>query len=159
MTNADRIRRMTDVELAYFLVTTSCSICCDHPLNCGFDCASLYTIKSEKIEQEEKSMDEYGTGNRLIDADAFSEQYGNYYAEQGQAEGFIGTVGELIAKQPTVEAKPVRHGRWIEDRTDVICSSCGCRYNGELFCMSHEDGAFSHCPKCGAELDGGDDNG
>ena len=44
------------------------------------------------------------SGSRLIDADAFSEQYGNYYAEEGPAEGFIGTVGELIAKQPTIEA-------------------------------------------------------
>lgn len=51
MTNADRIRQMTDEELAYFMKTTSCSICCDHPLNCGFDCASLYTIKAEKTEQ------------------------------------------------------------------------------------------------------------
>ena len=49
--NGDRIRQMTDEELAYFLTTTSCSICCDHPLNCGFDCASLYTIKAEKTEQ------------------------------------------------------------------------------------------------------------
>lgn len=46
---------------------------------------------------------------RLIDADSFSEQYGNYYAEQGPANGFIGTVGDLIAKQPTIEAQPV----WI----------------------------------------------
>ena len=44
------------------------------------------------------------SGNRLIDADAFTEKYGNYYAEEGTAEGFIGTVGELIAKQPTIEA-------------------------------------------------------
>lgn len=44
------------------------------------------------------------SGSRLIDADAFSEQYGNYYAEQGTAEGFIGTVGDLISKQPTIEA-------------------------------------------------------
>lgn len=46
MTNADKIRAMTDEELAYFLTTTSCSICCDHPLNCGFECASLYEIKA-----------------------------------------------------------------------------------------------------------------
>lgn len=51
LTNGDRIRQMTDEELAYFLTTTSCSICCDHPLNCGFDCASLYTIKAKKTEQ------------------------------------------------------------------------------------------------------------
>ena len=44
------------------------------------------------------------SGSRLIDADAFTEKYGNYYAEEGPAEGFIGTVGELIAKQPTIEA-------------------------------------------------------
>ena len=57
MTNAERIRNMTDAELAYFLKTTSCSICCDHPLNCGFECASLYTIKAEKTEQEVRSDD------------------------------------------------------------------------------------------------------
>lgn len=62
---------------------------------------------------------------------------------------------ELQAANPSgvLEITFVRHGRWIEDRTDVICSSCGCRYNGGLFCMSHEDDAFSRCPKCGAKLD------
>ena len=30
---------------------------------------------------------------RPIDADTFTEQYGNYYAEEGTAEGFIVTVG------------------------------------------------------------------
>lgn len=44
------------------------------------------------------------SGSRLIDADAFTEKCGNYYTEEGPAEGFIGTVGELIAKQPTIEA-------------------------------------------------------
>ena len=56
---------------------------------------------------------------RLIDANAFSEQYGNYYAEQEPEDGFIGTVGELIDKQPTIESEPVRHGRWIRD---TFCS-------------------------------------
>lgn len=41
---------------------------------------------------------------RPIDANAFSEQYGYYYAEEGPEEGFIGTVSELIAQQPTIEA-------------------------------------------------------
>lgn len=38
------------------------------------------------------------SGRRQIDADAFSEQYGNYYAEEGTEDGFIGTVGDLIAE-------------------------------------------------------------
>ena len=41
--------------------------------------------------------------SRLIDADAFKEKYGDYYAEEEPAEGFIGTVGQLIDNAPTVE--------------------------------------------------------
>lgn len=40
---------------------------------------------------------------RYIDADAFKEKYGDYYAEEGTTEGFIGTVGQLIDNAPTVE--------------------------------------------------------
>ena len=40
---------------------------------------------------------------RPIDADAFNEKYGNYYAEEGPEEGFIGTVGQLIDNAPTIE--------------------------------------------------------
>ena len=40
---------------------------------------------------------------RYIDADAFKEIYGNYYAEEGTAQGFIGTIGQLIDNAPTVE--------------------------------------------------------
>jgi hypothetical protein len=101
---------------------------------------------------------------RLIDANAFSEQYGNYYAEQGPAEGFIGTVGDLIDKQPTIEGEPVRHGRWIPTEYDGYadgypvydafeCSECGHEHNGE------EDTLTAFCPDCGAKMDGGSENG
>ena len=94
------------------------------------------------------------SGSRLIDADAFSEQYGNYYAEEGPAEGFIGTVGELIAKQHTIEAEPVRHGRWDDSNDGIIpyCTVCG---------RSHRcfDRTPNFCPHCGARMDGGADNG
>lgn len=40
---------------------------------------------------------------RYIDADALKEKYGDYYAEEGTAEGFIGTVGQLIDNAPTVD--------------------------------------------------------
>ena len=63
------------------------------------------------------------SGSRLIDADAFSEQYGNYYAEQGTAEGFIGTVGDLISKQPTIEADIDRAAilRLCNEIEDIAC--------------------------------------
>ncbi|MBQ5339550.1 MAG: DUF551 domain-containing protein [Oscillospiraceae bacterium] len=85
---------------------------------------------------------------RLIDADAFSEQYGNYYAEEGPEEGFIGTVGELIAKQPTIESEPVRHGRWIpcserlpETDTTVICYM----RSGQILVMELSDDDGWYC--------------
>lgn len=92
---------------------------------------------------------------RLIDADVFSEQYGNYYAEEGPEEGFIGTVGELISKQPTIEAEPVRHGRWI-DAHFVIggdfyrCSECGCHIEKTYFANDYN---VRYCPNCGARMD------
>lgn len=62
---------------------------------------------------------------RPIDADAFNEKYGNYYAEEEPEEGFIGTVGQLIDNAPTVEERP--KGKWIpvterlpEDDEDVL---------------------------------------
>ena len=103
------------------------------------------------------------SGNRLIDADAFTEKYGNYYAEEGTAEGFIGTVGELIAKQPTIEAEPVRHAHWEFRDSDkklldegmipanMWCSYCGSHHDND----DYED---MYCSCCGAIMDGGAEN-
>lgn len=100
---------------------------------------------------------------RLIDADAFTKQYGHYYAEDGAVEGFIGTVGDLIAKQPTIDSQPVRYGQWIEcdyqylDHGEVktepgagwCCSVC---HVG--FCkmkMTYKQ----YCAHCGSKMVGG----
>lgn len=102
---------------------------------------------------------------RPIDADAFSEQYGNYYSEEGSEEGFIGTVGELIAKQPTVEAEPVRHGRWKWEKgyvgTMAVCSVCGSSPRSFYSLPKNQIGRlpiYKYCPRCGARMDGGAEN-
>ena len=65
---------------------------------------------------------------------------------------------DKINTAPTVEAKPVVHGEWIEewDRehffSSCICSNCGkgtCRDS----LMKWVKGAF--CPNCGADMRGG----
>lgn len=65
---------------------------------------------------------------------------------------------------PAVDAAPVVHGRWIEDRTDIVCGVCGARYKDEIVFMpdvyvngKRYDG-LEHCPHCGAKLDGGETN-
>lgn len=39
---------------------------------------------------------------RLIDADAVTNKYGEWYTEEGLEEGFIGTIKDIINLVPTV---------------------------------------------------------
>lgn len=61
----------------------------------------------------------------------------------------------LIDKQPTADAEPVRHGHWVKDRSgQEYCSVCG-QYGvwsdrvGTLWTL--------YCPNCGAKMDGKED--
>ena len=80
---------------------------------------------------------------RLIDADAL--------IEEALTEGAYGYVDALqIAIAPTVDAAPVRHGRWEtnSDRPDtLICSVCKCGFD----MWKHDSHNF--CPNCGAKMD------
>ena len=51
---------------------------------------------------------------RLIDADALIEKCGDWYVEEGPEEGFIGTLKDLLATEPSIDAVPViRHKDWF----------------------------------------------
>ena len=80
---------------------------------------------------------------RLIDADAL--------IEEALTEGACGYIDALqIAIAPTVDAVPVRHGRWEtnSDRPDsLICSVCKCGFD----MWKHDPHNF--CPNCGAKMD------
>ena len=69
----------------------------------------------------------------------------------------------LICDMPTAEQSKQRHGRWIENRTDLICSACKWSYSDELPFMSNHgldtiDEAFAYCPHCGSRMDAADTN-
>ena len=55
----------------------------------------------------------------------------------------------LIEKLPTIEAEPVRHGRWVDGISrgsySIYCSYCGS--HKETICSSE------YCPACGAKMD------
>lgn len=66
---------------------------------------------------------------------------------------------EEIDAMPTVDAVPVRHGRWkaVKDGEDDyrrICSCCGedAPYDESDDCYL----IYPHCPWCGARMDGKD---
>jgi len=69
-----------------------------------------------------------------------------------------------VEEAPTVDAEPVRHGRWIEAQIPAnttghggvgqdkkkgwLCSNCRCAFDAKLLWCDH------YCPNCGAEMDG-----
>ena len=108
---------------------------------------------------------------RLIDANAAADKIMRGIETHVDEIG-IGATAILIAfaralrdetNFPTIEAEPVRHGRWVPTESDSYadgapvwdkweCSECGREHSGE------EDTLTEFCPRCGAKMDGGADN-
>ena len=61
---------------------------------------------------------------RLIDANALAVSDMAKLIDQYLSDQCNLTVGLAAALMPEIEAEPVRHGRWIESQTDLICSVC-----------------------------------
>lgn len=63
----------------------------------------------------------------------------------------VQTLGEaygIIQGMETVDAVPVRHGRWIRGK----CDQCGC--HAPFWCMASTYYKSGFCPDCGARMDG-----
>ena len=58
---------------------------------------------------------------------------------------------EILKSVPTIEAEPIKHGRWIPHR---ITSSSMCSE-----CKKYAAFETPRCPYCGAYLQGGAENG
>lgn len=86
---------------------------------------------------------------RLIDADIMRENLEWCKSQSGRYNDiYWDDVIERLDVQPTVDAAPVVHGRWIYENDDpsmIPCSMCGYqvfRYNNTPY-----------CPNCGAKMD------
>ena len=112
---------------------------------------------------------------RLIDADALRETLGitgtadtchgckynkgYYYCNTDKAPQFA-YVCECIDDAPTIEAVPVRHGKWIDTETFnrpwfrhhiFKCSVCGNTL--DMDGVNAGRGDANYCPDCGAKMD------
>ena len=101
---------------------------------------------------------------RLIDADELKnvlkvrhEQCeGQYGSLQGAVNGFI----KLLDRQPTVDAEPVRRGKWILERKPDGTPYCfHCSVCDDDFHNIGIEVAYDYCPNCGAKMEGVIDNG
>lgn len=107
---------------------------------------------------------------RLIDADALLDAMRD---EEFQTFVPLDEIDSVIDKAPTIDAEPVRHGRWIRnDLGETYCSECNNRIPFvECFdfypdcCMDDDDMQWNeeidktnYCPNCGAKMDAKDNN-
>lgn len=109
---------------------------------------------------------------RLIDADAVEKRVRKLKAQIAtRAAGFVdedsyecGAVDALhdaltyLDEAPTVDAVPVKHGRWIKrgyacGESEYKCSACG-ETEWRTNC-----GRMKYCMFCGAKMDGGGADG
>lgn len=98
---------------------------------------------------------------RYVDADVLMEHLKRKEAEpatRNYTEGFNDALmrcRSMVHSAPTVDAEPVKHGRWFLERDpngNPYCFHCSC-------CDSdyHHIGVTSatkYCPNCGAKMDG-----
>lgn len=95
---------------------------------------------------------------RLIDADAI--KYPDYYYSEeaspdpfieGFHQGKIDAICEIRVLAPTVDAEPVKHGRWMERSDGFRCSEC----KKQPGLHPTRRGVFlsRYCPSCGAKMD------
>ena len=98
------------------------------------------------------------------DRDAFKKSVEARYCKPCKAEGkdhngywcracYKTDVLDEVDAQPTVDAVPVVHGRWIPFHSQIAgdiqyCSACEIGFIAKT----------NYCPNCGAKMDGGDDH-
>ena len=95
---------------------------------------------------------------RLIDADALLEKH-------KPIMGGIRVDAWDVYNAPTIEAEPVKRGRWVDAYGDTVgmvngvpWSDCWCEECGERLVGSGEYPAKGYyCPNCGAKMDAEDE--
>lgn len=86
---------------------------------------------------------------RLIDADKAKEEILSRAVDLNNPQ-FLSKADTLciIDQQPTIDAEPVKHGRWALDSKDLChCTVCNCYRNIKTQVW------WDNCPNCGAKMD------
>lgn len=96
---------------------------------------------------------------RLIDSDALIERLEPYKDKYGAEEFPYYMVHEAfiyeMEKEPTVDAVPVRHGKWIYGNEfhwyTASCNQCGYKRYTDIKATNWN--GWKYCPNCGARMD------
>lgn len=88
---------------------------------------------------------------RLIDKQKVQTEIAliaKYIAKSDAQQALIGRILFMLDNMPSIDAEPVRHGRWIpemnnNDERVYHCSECGC----------YVTVSSDYCPSCGSKMD------
>lgn len=98
---------------------------------------------------------------RLIDADVLWQAMMSvrvFHANTSREESLLRRCEQLVDNAPTVEAKSVVHGEWIEDQVETgdpfgngyyLIDMLRCSVCGAFFDVSE---TRNFCPECGADM-------
>ena len=101
---------------------------------------------------------------RLIDAEKLAEVLNRYLAaphvqlrNSGISDGLrmgIKTCLTFLNNANTIEAEPVRHGRWIDKGEYAVCTECGGRSGTQYDGVEPVPLRAQFCQNCGAKMAG-----
>lgn len=94
---------------------------------------------------------------RLIDANKAKNKLSGFTRYTGIDEAPYEYAETVIDKLPTVDAEPVKHGKWIDDKGMYKCSVCNNLWAHWWIAACSEgwmDKEMKFCPNCGAKMDG-----
>ena len=106
---------------------------------------------------------------RLIDADRALEIVRDQGIAHPNAYHLTNYATLILREAPTIEAEPVRHGRWVIEKRHAVsrnpyiddnyfasatCSECDFCIHAETKSFGYPDlNTTNYCPNCGAKLD------
>ena len=107
---------------------------------------------------------------RLIDADEFiitakvgimlASMCTNNEVKKEILKATYELIKERIDDAPTVDAVPLRHGKWIVNVRRNLTREFKCSVCDKSICFNYDTcfHEYDYCPFCGAKMDGGDKN-
>ena len=98
--------------------------------------------------------------DKLINADTFDETFLRLYDSLNLIRSDYNRMKGVLAEMPTIDAVPVVHGHWINDKGLYMCSACNRLWPElwwvEIVPLEKMIEIIPFCPSCGAKMDGGD---
>ena len=92
---------------------------------------------------------------RPIDAYALVKEIAEMHFGDMSSDEFamVCRIHDMVIDAPTIEAEPMRHGRWEDVSMDTVCSVCGTKFSDEMYWIQGDFMYPKRCPECGAKMD------